>query len=136
MDMAHIPFYIAALGDDRKISVSSLLSSEGDTIEYVHDLGDWWRHKITCVQVHASPTPLAGGVADKKHNTFVVAEVLGGAICGPPTDIGGAWAFAYKLNTLLGCFDDEDTPVAKKVKGIQVTTPNKGSVDVSVGPTR
>ena len=64
MDMAHIPFYIQALGDDRKVKIGSLLSSVGDELTYVHDLGDWWQHKIVCTGTHSECRAVGEDVGD------------------------------------------------------------------------
>ena len=49
LDMAHLPFFIGALGSDAAVKIGSLLRSVGDALQYVSDLGDWWEHRIEVV---------------------------------------------------------------------------------------
>lgn len=111
MDMAHIPFYVGALTDDRKVKLGSLLSTVGQTLEYVHDLGDWWRHRITCQGVHDD-------VPTEADAEMATAEVVSGAMNGPPMDIGGALRFTHKVNLLLGCVADPDTEAQASTAGV------------------
>jgi hypothetical protein len=104
MDMAHVPFYIGALGDDRKIRISALLSKLDDCITYVFDLGDWWQHKITVTAVDD-----ASGVHRSTNRIFASAELLSGSMQGPPMDIGGPQEYLGKVNRLIGVVDDPDT---------------------------
>ena len=92
LDTAHLVFYMGALGDDRAVTVGSLLSAAGESITYVHDLGDWWSHRIEVVH----------GSSWQQHKKIDVAELLDGEGAGPPEDCGGPAYFVYQLNRLVG----------------------------------
>ena len=68
IDMAHVPFYIKALGDCSSIMLSSLITDVGQSATYLYDFGDWIKHQIICTAVEQAGT--------------CVAEVVGGECAG------------------------------------------------------
>jgi hypothetical protein len=113
LDMAHVPLYIRALGDDAGVTLAALFRSEGDHATYVHDLGDWWEHSITCVGVvregdgkaaAASSSALSSSPPPPPPPSCVsgAAELLGGALAGVPLDSGGLGRFVTNVNILAG----------------------------------
>ena len=100
LDMAHVPFFVGALGDDRLVPVGAMLRKIGDGLRFVSDLGDWWEHRISVVAV--------GG----EEVLGAAAEVLDGALAGPPQDVEGPAMFCQKLNVLLGLESSSEVKIA------------------------
>ena len=88
IDMAHVPLFIGALGDDRAVTVGHVLAKPGDVLHYVWDLGDFWLHRITVLDVDEMKEP--------------TAVLLDGQGAGVPEDCGGPIHFTKHARILVG----------------------------------
>ena len=75
--------------DERKVTLSQVVSSGVNTFGYEYDFGDSWTH-VVAVEKELPPS------ADSK----VFAECLGGAGACPPEDCGGTGGYADLLKTI------------------------------------
>jgi hypothetical protein len=69
-------------------------SGEGDSLTYVYDFGDGWRHAVTLERIHRPQSEV---------NPIVC---LDGARACPPEDSGGIWGY----QDLLDAFKDSNHP--------------------------
>jgi hypothetical protein len=81
--------YDLGLRDESRVSIQKMLHAEGDSLTYVYDLGDKWRHtvfleKILPSQVH-SPRPVC----------------LAGERRCPPEDVGGPSGYEEFLKVIF-----------------------------------
>lgn len=77
------------------VTLGDVIKKRGDTITYVYDLGDDWRHEIKLMEVHRySP----------KSDPDV--DLLGGENACPPDDVGGADGYRRILDLLQHPDDD------------------------------
>ncbi|TDC69729.1 plasmid pRiA4b ORF-3 family protein [Actinomadura sp. GC306] len=72
--------------DERKVSLSQLLTAPGDKIVYTYDFGDGWEHDIVLEDI--LPPEVTAPVC-----------VTGKGAC-PPEDCGGSWGYADLKHTL------------------------------------
>jgi hypothetical protein len=72
-----------------KIRLSEVLPTLGAQIQYIYDLGDYWRHAVTLEEsVSAEP--------DAEY-----PRLIGGARSCPPEDCGGTGGYANLLDILM-----------------------------------
>ena len=96
-------FFIGALGDDRNILITALLSEVGHEIVYVKDFGDFIAHRIEVTAVHRTtdempmPTEMAAS-----------AWLLAGQNAGLPEDVGSIYNYVGKVNLVTGITTDID----------------------------
>jgi hypothetical protein len=74
--------------DESKVEIGTILQAEGDSLTYVYDLGDKWRHtvfleKIVPTEVRTKPV------------------CLDGARRCPPEDVGGAHGYKEFLEVIF-----------------------------------
>ncbi|MCO6008317.1 plasmid pRiA4b ORF-3 family protein [Actinoallomurus purpureus] len=74
--------------DERKVSLSQLLTSVGDKIRYTYDFGDGWEHDVVLEKVLAADAGVTGPVC-----------AAGKGAC-PPEDCGGVWGYEELKATL------------------------------------
>ena len=104
IDSMFQPFFMGAvLANDKKITIGQLFSSDTDTntdtdtdtdtkttsIQFVHDLGDWWSHTIQVSKFSGTVPPSA-----------TVAYLLSGRGGCPPEDTGGIRNYSLLMNKL------------------------------------
>jgi len=102
VDQMHVNvFYGGALCDSSKVRLSDLLCAEGDSLEWVHDLGQAHRYTLRLVQVvdnlHALQAPSV------EHQDLAAGDsvrVLDGAGNALPNDCGSLEHMALIFNTL------------------------------------
>lgn len=52
LDMCHLNArHVWEMVDDERLRVCDVLQREGEDVEYVYDLGDWWRHTISVKKI-------------------------------------------------------------------------------------
>lgn len=71
---------------DSVIKVKDVLKKEGDTLNYVYDIGDWWQHTILLEKIHPSMK--------------TQRKCIGGERRCPPEDCGGRRGYASLLHHL------------------------------------
>jgi hypothetical protein len=77
--------------DERRVRLETLLKHPGDTLVYIYDWGDEWRHQVRLESIAPSPpdgTP--------------IIHCLDGARACPPEDAGGPPGYEEFLATLAG----------------------------------
>lgn len=78
--------------DPQKTCLSEVLDSPGDSLTYIYDFGDEWRHSVQLEKV-----------SEKKHRQPVCLEAQGAC---PPEDSGGVHGYRQMLDAL----QDEEHP--------------------------
>lgn len=78
-----------SLLDDAKALLSDLLETEGDTMVYLYDFGDNWRHEVLLEKI----VPV-----DQK---LKVPMCIGGERRCPPEDVGGVPGYARFLEAIV-----------------------------------
>jgi hypothetical protein len=95
LDVIHRPFYIGgAVVDDREILLGDLFySNKNDTctLQWVHDLGDWWSHTIEVSEDMS-----------KQEAATSAAVLLSGSGACPPEGTGGVVQYCQTLMKLNG----------------------------------
>ena len=81
--------------DERRTSISDLLSRPGDRMRYVYDFGDYWQHNVVVEKVLAAEPGARYPVC-----------LTGKGRC-PPEDCGGVWGYAELRETLADPTHDE-----------------------------
>ncbi len=66
---------------ERNAKLASVVVNAGDTILYIYDLGDYWRHEIAVEEILPADTGRP------------TATCLGGERSCPPEDVGGPWGY-------------------------------------------
>ncbi len=84
----HDEFGDLELLDESKVSVGKILRAEGDSMVYVYDFGDDWRHEVTLEKM----LPSIG-------RTKPICT--GGERACPPEDVGGAHGYAEFLEVIF-----------------------------------
>ncbi len=74
--------------DYSEITISDLISSEGDKMMYEYDFGDGWRHDILLEKILKSP------------DSDPLAEFVDGENACPPEDCGGVPGYMHLLEVL------------------------------------
>jgi hypothetical protein len=74
--------------DERAITLSSLLSKEGDSMHYEYDFGDGWEHEITLDE-------WLGATSEGRY-----PRCVGGVRACPPEDCGGTGGYEQLIETL------------------------------------
>jgi len=77
---------------DRPYNLTSETSIEellkGNNCEYIYDMGDYWEHKLTLVNVHPNP------IGERK------VLCIDGKNSTPPEDVGGVGGYLYFLKVM------------------------------------
>ncbi|MEV5704675.1 plasmid pRiA4b ORF-3 family protein [Actinoallomurus sp. NPDC052274] len=81
--------------DERRVSLSQLLTEVGDKIRYTYDFGDGWEHDIVLEKVLSADAGVTGPVC-----------TAGKGAC-PPEDCGGVWGYEALKATLADPDDEE-----------------------------
>lgn len=76
------PDYLDDTIDDRKVALCCLLKQEGDTMTYIYDFGDDWRHTVTLRRI----------LPEDAETIYPLCT--GGANACPPEDVGGPPGYA------------------------------------------
>jgi hypothetical protein len=76
------------LNDESKVAVSKLLKAEGDSVVYVYDFGDDWRHEVVLEKIVAS-------------DTTTKPVCLAGERRCPPEDVGGPHGYQEFLEAIF-----------------------------------
>ena len=82
--------------DESKVPVAKLLLSEGDSLVYVYDFGDKWRHHVLLEKILPSDAPTK-------------PICLGGKRRCPPEDVGGPSGYEEFLAVIFEPGHDEFT---------------------------
>ena len=82
--------------DESKVPVAKLLLAEGDTLIYVYDFGDNWRHEVVLEKILPSDSTLK-------------PICLGGKRRCPPEDVGGPSGYEEFLAVIFEPGHDEFT---------------------------
>ena len=82
--------------DESKVPVAKLLLSEGDSLIYVYDFGDNWRHSVVLEKIVPSDAPTK-------------PICLGGKRRCPPEDVGGPSGYEEFLAVIFEPGHDEFT---------------------------
>ncbi len=85
--------------DERRTSISDLLSGPGDRMRYVYDFGDHWQHDIVVEKVLAAEPGARYPVC-----------LTGKGRC-PPEDCGGVWGYADLRATLANPTHEEHADI-------------------------
>lgn len=83
--------------DWAEVTLGDVLKKKGDTMTYVYDLGDDWRHEVRLVETHRYP---AGSCPD--------SYVISGKNACPPDDAGGVYRYKELLDILANPEEDEE----------------------------
>jgi hypothetical protein len=75
--------------DEREIPVGDVLTTEGESLIYVYDFGDEWRHQVVLEKIVPSNDAVKGPIC------------LGGARRCPPEDVGGISGYRKFLEATL-----------------------------------
>jgi hypothetical protein len=90
LDAIHRPFYIGgAVVDDREILLGDLFYSSKDdacTLQWVHDLGDWWSHTIEVFE----------DLSKQQAETSAAVLLSGSGAC-PPEGAGGVVQYSSSI---------------------------------------
>jgi hypothetical protein len=81
--------------DERRMTVSRLLSEPGDRIRYTYDFGDTWEHEIMLEKV-------VGAHPEQPYPTCIAGK----GAC-PPEDCGSVWGYARLREVLADPSDEE-----------------------------
>jgi hypothetical protein len=81
--------------DERRTTLSRLLSEPGDRIRYTYDFGDDWEHEIMLEKV-------IGADPEQRYPTCVTGK----GAC-PPEDCGSVWGYARLREVLADPSDEE-----------------------------
>ena len=96
--------------DAFQYTVADLVSRKGSTFELMYDLGDSWRHKVTCL-------------GKRKRSGYAVVddpgvEVLSGEGCCPPDDCGGVYGYRDLLSTIADPSNEEYESMKGWLQGV------------------
>jgi len=75
--------------DDSRVTVGDVLKSEGDSMIYLYDFGDCWRHEILVEKIIPVEVPLKPPCC------------IGGARRCPPEDVGGVPGYQQFLDVIF-----------------------------------
>lgn len=75
--------------DERRTKISDLLKAEGESVLYIYDLGDDWRHEVVLEKILPSP------------DTTVRPVCLSGERHCPPEDVGGTSGYEEFLEVVF-----------------------------------
>jgi hypothetical protein len=76
--------------DERRIELNTVLTTEGDSMVYLYDFGDSWRHQVVLERILPS---------DADASTKPVC--LAGERCCPPEDVGGPPGYQEFLEVIF-----------------------------------
>jgi hypothetical protein len=74
--------------DESGVRLDSILSTQGESMVYVYDLGDNWRHEIVLERIVPSDTPTKPVCLDGQRHC-------------PPEDVGGPHGYEEFLNVIF-----------------------------------
>jgi hypothetical protein len=74
--------------DESKVPVSSVVMTEGDSMVYVYDFGDEWRHEVALEKIVVSDAPTK-------------PVCLAGERRCPPEDVGGSHGYQEFLEVIF-----------------------------------
>ena len=80
--------------DETRTRLYRVMTREGDSLTYVYDFGDGWRHAVTLEWIH------------RPQSEVIQIVCLDGARACPPEDSGGIWGY----QDLLDAFKDSNHP--------------------------
>ncbi len=80
--------------------IGDLLKLHGDSFTFVYDMGDYWVHRVTLIEVLPCQTWDQGG-------DYAGAEMIDGQNACPPEDVGGTEGYASMLKSLANPEDEE-----------------------------
>jgi hypothetical protein len=75
--------------DERRTKVSAILKAQGDSMIYVYDMGDDWRHEVVLDKILPAPDPTVSPVC------------LSGERHCPPEDVGGPPGYEQFLEVIF-----------------------------------
>jgi len=81
--------------DTRKVQLRRVLPRVRNSMTYLYDFGDSWRHKIVLEKIFALPVPLQ------------MPSCVAGARATPPEDCGGVYGYLNLLKVIANPEDDE-----------------------------
>jgi len=87
--------------DERRTKISDVLKEQGDSVLYVYDLGDDWRHEVVLEKILPAP------------GTTVRPVCLSGERHCPPEDVGGTAGYEEFLEVI---FDPRHEEYAHNVR--------------------
>ncbi len=77
------------VADDGDVTLAEVLKSEGDSMIYVYEFGDYWRHDVVLEKI----TPIA--------NVVKAPLCLAGERRCPPEDVGGVSGYEEFLKVIV-----------------------------------
>lgn len=80
--------------------IGDLLKLHGDSFTFVYDMGDYWVHHVTLIEVLPCQTWDQGG-------DYAGAEIIDGQNACPPEDVGGTEGYASMLKSLANPEDEK-----------------------------
>jgi hypothetical protein len=80
--------------DESRVPVANVLLAEGDSMVYVYDFGDNWRHEVLLEKILSSEAPTP-------------PVCLGGERRCPPEDVGGQSGYQHFLDVIFNPEHDE-----------------------------
>ncbi len=81
--------------DERRTKISAILRAEGDSLLYIYDLGDDWRHEVVLERILPAP------------GTTVPPVCLAGERHCPPEDVGGPTGYQEFLEVIFDPHHEE-----------------------------
>jgi len=110
--------------DENKTQLVKLLRAEGDSVIYVYDFGDYWRHEIVLEKILAAKN-------DSKHPVC-----LGGERRCPPEDVGGVSGYEEFLEVIFDPTHEEYEHYVGWVGGHFIDVFDLGSVNQKLSGMR
>ena len=96
--------------DESKVPVSRVLKAEGDSMIYVYDFGDNWRHQVVLEKIVPADAPTK-------------PVCLGGERRCPPEDVGGPSGYQEFLGVIFEPGHEEFIDLTRSVIGLQDCIP-------------